>query len=976
MVYRQISDAPALIHAIIIGELEDVTYLLNAKEDPNVQDFEQRSPLHAASFFEADKIVEVLIQNGARVNSKDSKWITPLHLACFVGHQPTVEVLLKHNADVNVRDRSWHTPIHIASANNSLNCVKSLLPHITNINVTDREGKTCLHHAAYNGHFEMVKFLLENGCHVNVSDKKFRRPLHWAVHMGHSDIVEYLIEKGADVNARDRDFYTPLHVCNNSYELAQILLENGAKIDAKTAAGNTPLHLACLNGCKNIVIELICFNAPINESNYAGQSPLQISAASTLGEDCMKILLTEGADINHQSLDGRTALHMTAIHGRLARSKILIDKGAVIDATDKTGCTTLHIAALYGHELLSRILLSYGADPLKKDNLGRTPLHLCCLGGFVECCRKFVQLNLDLNVQDNSGKTSLHLAAYKGSIECLDLLNTSALCCGKRMFNCVYTLVGIGSSVTVKDVSGCTPLHLAAAYDLEGKCVEYLIKHNKDCANNDNEGFTPIHYAVFGRNQAGLKHLLQNYDKKINDDTCLKITSLHIASYYGFNEIMRLLLPLFNNVNVKDELGRTPLQLASLKGHCQCVQLLLRCGALVAVHDDVNKRTPVHAAAVNGHTECLQMLLDNAETTDVVNFRDNKGRTPLMLAVAHGSSNCIIALLQHGADVNIPDYNNYTPLFRATFFGNFDNVELLICQGASVNVKDCNGKTPVHIAALRGFHNILVILIEHLNENISCLVDQQDCTVLHWASYKGNFKCIEYLVNNFSCDSWKGNSFTPVHSSVLHGKKNCLELLLNYFGEGSVSIKDHKGRTPLHIAALCNSISCLKLLIKRGADVECKDSNGRTPLILSALKGHARAIEILLKAKADATIQDNSSNTALHYACAMRYHLSAMILIQNSENNSIVNIPNKQKKTPLHIAAKQGLVTVTQLLIQKGANILAVDSDGLTPALSCAPSKNVAQCLNIILSHYPSSTEFKKARKCNSIGTIRVRRIH
>ena len=45
------------------------------------------------------------------------------------------------------------------------------------------------------------------------------------------------------------------------------------------------------------------------------------------------------------------------------------------------------------------------------------------------------------------------------------------------------------------------------------------------------------------------------------------------------------------------------------------------------------------------------------------------------------------------------------------------------------------------------------------------------------------------------------------------------------------------------------------------------------------------------------------------------------------------------------------------MLIQKGANILAVDSDGLTPALSCAPSKNVAQCLNIILSHYPSSTE-------------------
>jgi len=34
-----------------------------------------------------------------------------------------------------------------------------------------------------------------------------------------------------------------------------------------------------------------------------------------------------GADINVQSEDGRTPLHMTAIHGRFTRSKTLIDHG-------------------------------------------------------------------------------------------------------------------------------------------------------------------------------------------------------------------------------------------------------------------------------------------------------------------------------------------------------------------------------------------------------------------------------------------------------------------------------------------------------------------------------------------------------------------------------------------------------------------------------------------------------------------------
>lgn len=66
------------------------------------------------------------------------------------------------------------------------------------------------------------------------------------------------------------------------------------QIDAKTVSGNTPLHLACLNGYNSMAVALIYFDAPINESNYEGQSPLHISAASTLGGECMKILLKEG----------------------------------------------------------------------------------------------------------------------------------------------------------------------------------------------------------------------------------------------------------------------------------------------------------------------------------------------------------------------------------------------------------------------------------------------------------------------------------------------------------------------------------------------------------------------------------------------------------------------------------------------------------------------------------------------------------
>lgn len=65
---------------------------------------------------------------------------------------------------------------------------------------------------------------------------------------------------------------------------------------------------------------------------------------------------------------------------------------------------------------------------------------------------------------------------------------------------------------------------------------------------------------------------------------------------------------------------------------------------------------------------------------------------------------------------------------------------------------------------------------------------------------------------------------------------------------------------------------------------------------------------------------------------------------------------------PLHISARNGLVDVTRHLLKKGASVLAVDNEGLTPALCCAPNLNVAQCLALILQSLP------QLRDCNGLG--------
>lgn len=73
-----------MIQAIFNGELEDVRQLLAFKPDVNYQDAEKRSPLHAAAFKGDRDLAELLLVQGARVNTKDSSWLTPLHRACGV----------------------------------------------------------------------------------------------------------------------------------------------------------------------------------------------------------------------------------------------------------------------------------------------------------------------------------------------------------------------------------------------------------------------------------------------------------------------------------------------------------------------------------------------------------------------------------------------------------------------------------------------------------------------------------------------------------------------------------------------------------------------------------------------------------------------------------------------------------------------------------------------------------------------------
>uniref|UniRef100_A0A3Q2QPZ1 Ankyrin repeat domain 28 n=1 Tax=Fundulus heteroclitus TaxID=8078 RepID=A0A3Q2QPZ1_FUNHE len=769
----------------------------------------------------------------------------------------------------------------------------------------------------------MVRLLLSRGANINAFDKKDRRAIHWAAYMGHIEVVKLLASHGAEVACKDKKSYTPLHAAASSgmISVVKYLLDLGVDINETNAYGNTPLHVACYNGQDVVVNELIDCGANVNQLNEKGFAPLHFTAASRHGALCLELLVCNGADVNIKSKDGKTPLHMTAIHGRFSRSQAIIENGAEIDCEDKNGNTPLHIAARYGHELLINTLITNKADTTAAGS----------------SCLQVSGFDIDT--------TPLHYAAANCNYQCL------------------FALVGSGAGVNDLDERGCTPLHYAAASDTDGKCLEYLLRNDANPGIRDNQGFNAVHYAsAYGHrlcleliaSETPLDVLMETSGTDILNDSDVRapVSPLHLAAYHGHHQAMEVLVQSLLDLDVRNGQGRTPLDLAAFKGHVECVDVLINQGASILVKDFVLK--PKHAAATtNGHSECLRLLIGNADLQSTIDIQDGNGQTPLMLSVLSGHIDCVYSLLNKGASVEAKDKWGRTALHRGSVTGHEESVEALLQHSADALARDCKGRTPVHLAAACGHVGVLGGLLHAAQsvETLPALTDSHGYTPLHWACYNGHDTCVEVLLEQEVFHKVEGNSFSPLHCAVIRDNEGAAEMLIDTLGPAIVNAKDSKSRTPLHAAAFTDHVECLQLLLSHNAQVNCADAAGKTPLMMAAENGQTNAVELLVSsAKADLTLQDAVKNTALHLACSKGHETSALFILEKITDRNFINATNAALQTPLHVAARNGLIVVVQELLAKGASVLAVDENGYTPALACAPNKDVADCLALILA--------------------------
>ena len=246
-------------------------------------------------------------------------------------------------------------------------------------------------------------------------------------------------------------------------------------------------------------------------------------------------------------------------------------------------------------------------------------------------------------------------------------------------------------------------------------------------------------------------------------------------------------------------------------------------------------------AAQEGNLSTVEACLCAGQDVDARDYMFDE--TALMRASRYGRIDVIMFLLEHGADINATTSEGSSALHVAVLLKHAQCLEFLLsCKGIDKDIQDNRGNTPLMVAAERGFHRFVHLLLTHgCNPNISNSVGQ---TAIHFSlmPYQGiignrdGCTCLQILVEHGAeIDAVDKNGMTPAHCAVQRGNKWALFFLVcencdlqMVYHSWTVDTRQEFGvdlpATPLVMAVYYLNEYMVTLLYRCGCDMsQCTD---------------------------------------------------------------------------------------------------------------------------------------------------------
>ena len=718
------------------------------------------------------------LASGSTVIGKAAKMVdtydmTVLHVACQYGHSKVVSLLLEANANINSISCNGWTPLMKAAYHGHCNIVELLLTSTStakaNVNILSKHGETALYFASYVGHYDIASILLEAGADANLSETSARdTPFEVASYNGHNNIVQLLLDHTDDIDGqiKARALYQACE--KNQLDVIHTLINFGTNpfisINGKDYHSENSFQVACNKGQTTAVKEMLKIahksNAydTITQAFFAACNNGLTDVANILLQFDYDICTCEDTVVTSSQDIYRTLLMLASMRGHLNVVKTILYNVACtktvgyVNMINKAGETALYLASLFGHYGIASILLDTGADA-NLSGARCTPLEIA------SCCghNSIVQLLLHSTADDDGciKAKALH-GAYKG--DHIDVM-------------CTLLINGANPS-------SLTSPFLAACKNRKKESVELIFKAARNIIPTlVPQPDEPIHdtlenvmACMYGKSplvktpqwaHIQLQHVLQV--TKLNfDDACTLInlvlqstlyyvdinlqdatgaTALYMACEMNAMRIANdLLIKGGADPNIKTEDGWTPLMIATIKQYGDIVILLLKYNVDVNLQN-IHGATALYMACENNAIHITTDLLKSGADP---NIKTDSGWTPLTIATIKCYGDMVKLLLEYNVDVN-HIANGATALYMACKNNAIHIATDLLKSGADPNIKTMNGWSPLMLSSIKNYADIVDTLLYHgADPNLSSPLTNQ--TPLMLASEKGCKEVVQVLL--------------------------------------------------------------------------------------------------------------------------------------------------------------------------------------------------------------------------------------
>lgn len=617
--------------------------------------------------------------------------------------------------------------------------------------------------------------------------------LKHAVEKQRIQAVEMLLKHDAKPDETGQGSVTPLHIaCEKGLEpIVRLLIEHGAHLNYPTSRGRMPLHMASSYGHTDCVRTLATKGAPISDTDHSGHQSLYIalekkhfetaSALVELGAELLPVvylLLEDEYKVFRDSAIERldvagtfaSVLLREAIDRNLTElASSLLEKG--VDPELPHLHLSLSTAIFRGNVALAATLLRKGANPNR-------PL-------FRDSTSKYRPITKA--IMDNDFKMAKVLLENGALLNDYDLMQARVH-------------LPIASSSGIDDSHNMIALLLIHGAEADELPVPFLQLPTSSSSIFSDSEFRAL-VAAIG----------QTMEIRFGDGKTL----FHIASNFGYNETLKLMIYSGVNVNTTCDLSR---------------------GAL-------------HYAVEGGRATTADLLLEHQIDTEI---RDFKGLTALWYAFEKDDMKMAVKLLHHGADsiaANRPGQNSL--LHLAVRKDNLSAVRMLITEYSnplSLNHKEWS---PLHLAVTLGNAEIIQFLMEETlklsappSSNLFRARDRLERSLLHLAAAHGRHETFDaILAHGLDLEDTDLKGCTALHLAALEGHEDATEALLRL--GANINARNCSDQTPLHIAATEDRVNIATKLLRHGADPNIPSPSGMQPLDAAARKSSEEMLVLL-----------------------------------------------------------------------------------------------------------------------------------